>query len=148
MLTGLKVSPVNVDFTDLNIMQRGSHDEKNGVICLFILFTLRVMVIKMSKMAHFLHLLLMTVKKISHSLGKIIKCIWKILFSYLKKCNGLLGSEQPLITCKLLKKQDFSIFWLISFFYISTPNIWQTVTPKAINHTSFWKNLMISFKCT
>ena len=29
-------------------------DEKNGVTCLFIMFTLRVMLIKMSKMTHFL----------------------------------------------------------------------------------------------
>ena len=28
-------------------------DKKNGVICLGIMFTLRIMVIKMSKMAHF-----------------------------------------------------------------------------------------------
>ena len=37
-------------------------DEKNGVICLVIMFTPRVMVIKMSKMAHFLNFLLMTAK--------------------------------------------------------------------------------------
>ena len=35
-------------------------DEKNGVICLVIMFTPRVMVIKMSKMAHFLYFLLMS----------------------------------------------------------------------------------------
>ena len=37
-------------------------DEKNGVIGLVIKFTSRVMVIKMSGMAHFLHLLLVTGK--------------------------------------------------------------------------------------
>ena len=37
-------------------------DEKNGVICLVIMFTPRVMVIKMSKMANFLYFLLMTAK--------------------------------------------------------------------------------------
>ena len=35
-------------------------DEKNGVICL-VMFTPRVIVIKMSKMAHFLYFLLITV---------------------------------------------------------------------------------------
>ena len=38
-------------------------DEKNGVICLVVVFTPGVMVITMSKMAHFLSfLLLMTAK--------------------------------------------------------------------------------------
>ena len=37
-------------------------DEKNGAICLVIIFTPRVMVIKMSKMAHFLYFLQMTAK--------------------------------------------------------------------------------------
>ena len=34
--------------------------ENNGVICLFIIFTPGVMVIKMSKMVHFLYFLTMT----------------------------------------------------------------------------------------
>ena len=37
-------------------------DGKNGISCLVIMFTPRVMVIKMSKMAHFLYLLLMPAK--------------------------------------------------------------------------------------
>ena len=37
-------------------------DVKNGVTSLFKMFTSRVMVIKMSKMAHFLYFLLMTGK--------------------------------------------------------------------------------------
>ena len=37
-------------------------DEKNGVICLVIMFIPRGMVIKISKMAYFLSFLLMTVK--------------------------------------------------------------------------------------
>ena len=36
--------------------------KKNGVICLVIMLTPRVMAIKMSKMAHFLYFLLMTAK--------------------------------------------------------------------------------------
>ena len=74
---------VNVHFTGLK-MQRGSHETKfwrslnakmkciggyslksrweNGVICLVIMFTSRVVVIKMSQMAHFLYHLLMTTK--------------------------------------------------------------------------------------
>ena len=37
-------------------------DEKNGVTCLFIMFAPRVMVIKISKLAHFLHFVLATGK--------------------------------------------------------------------------------------
>ena len=40
-------------------------DEKNGVICLVIKFNRRVMVIKMSNMAHFWYFLLTTVKNYS-----------------------------------------------------------------------------------
>ena len=43
-------------------------NEKNGVICLFIMFTHRVTVIKMSKMGHFLYFLLITAKKMLQSL--------------------------------------------------------------------------------
>ena len=44
-------------------------DEENRVICLVIMFTTRVMIIKISKRAHFLYFLLMT-----DNIGKIIKC--------------------------------------------------------------------------
>ena len=46
-------------------------DEKNGVICLVIMFTAKVMVIKMSKMAYFSHFLLMTAI-IIHSLSNYL----------------------------------------------------------------------------
>ena len=48
-------------------------DEKNGVIRL-VIFTPRVMVIKISKMADFMHFLLDTAN-VCPSLGKIFKCI-------------------------------------------------------------------------
>ena len=73
---------VNVYFTNQNIMERGSleqnfeglemqkwnipndtaqrADEKNGVICLVIMFTPKSMVIKMPKLAHNLYFLLLT----------------------------------------------------------------------------------------
>ena len=38
-------------------------NETNGIICLVIMFTPRVIVIKMSKIVHFLYFLLMTAKK-------------------------------------------------------------------------------------
>ena len=48
--------------------------EKNGVIRLVIMFTPRVMVIKMSKIAHFLYFLLITAKCLSHCEQFIFKC--------------------------------------------------------------------------
>ena len=58
-------------------------NEKNGATCLFIIFTCRVMVIKMSKIAHFLYFLLMTKK--DHSLDKIVKDTLKALDSFKNK---------------------------------------------------------------
>ena len=49
-------------------------DEKNRVTCLFIMFTSRVMVIKMSKMPHFLYFLLLTAKN-QLQFGHIFKYI-------------------------------------------------------------------------
>ena len=97
-------------------------DKKSGIISLFIMFTLRVMVIKMSKMSHFFVSSDDDSKK-SFSLGKTMKCIWIILFSSFRK-YGLLYSELPLARCQLLKIQDFGIFcWFWSFFGISILNI-------------------------
>ena len=101
MLTGLKVSSlaynISVYFTNQNIMHSGDPiilnfegletqnqnkpmgrvqrvEEKNRVICLFIMFNPGVMVIKMSKTADFFDLLLMIAKKKIVSLGKIFTC--------------------------------------------------------------------------
>ena len=81
-------------------------DEKNDVICLVFVFIPGVMVIKMSRMTHFLYFLLIT----SHSLSKIFNCIWKILFSSFRKSYGWVGSKLPLATCQLLKIQDLDFF--------------------------------------
>ena len=56
-LEGLEMQKLNMP-TD----RAQSLDTKNGVICLVIMFTPRVMVIKMSKMAHSLYFLLMAAK--------------------------------------------------------------------------------------
>ena len=61
-----------------------SIDEKNGVFCLVIMITFRVMVIKMSKRVRF-GVCYWWQQKNSHILGKICKCIWKILLSSFKK---------------------------------------------------------------
>ena len=80
-----KGDPIEVNFEGLEMQKWNIPtdrvqrvDEKNVIICLVIMFTYGVMVIKMSKMAHFLYFLLMIAKN-SHSFGKTFKCIWKIL---------------------------------------------------------------------
>ena len=81
-------------------------------------------------------------------IGKVWKCIWKMLFSSFRKCHELLASELP-AWCKPLKIQDFSIFyWLSSFLDISTFIISWAVAAEPINHTIFWKNSIRSFRCT
>ena len=65
-------------------------NEKNGVICLFIMFTPRVMVIKILKMAHYLHFLLMTAK----SQSQFWQNIWvlpKGLIEFFHKIVWLIG---------------------------------------------------------
>ena len=47
-------------------------DEKNGVICLVIMFTSRVMIIRMSKVSNFLYFVLMIAKNQSQ-FGKNIQ---------------------------------------------------------------------------
>ena len=134
--------------------------EKNGAICLVIMLTPRVIVIKLSKMAHFLYFLLLEAKN-SHSLGKIFTCIWKTLFSSFRKCYELFNLvPSASFHYKRKGKKFFKIalgtrVWIIGFwatiakvstlettekfFYISSLNISWTVTPKPINH--FLKDL-------
>ena len=49
-------------------------NKKNGVICLFIMFTPEVVVMTMTNMAHLLYFLPMTAKR-SHSYDKIFRYI-------------------------------------------------------------------------
>ena len=64
-----RCDPMDLSFEGLEMqkssipMDRAQRvDLKNGVICLYIMFTPGVMVIKMPKMAHFLNFLLLTAK--------------------------------------------------------------------------------------
>ena len=86
---------------------------------------------------------------ISHCLEKIFTCIWKILFSSFRKYYGFLDYELPLARYQPLKIKSFINFLLTQqFFGISTLDNSQTVTPKPINHTIFWKNAKRSFRWT
>ena len=57
-------------------------DEENGVICWVIMFTPRVIVIKMSKIAHFF---CWWQQKMSQKSSKIFKYNWKIFLSSFRK---------------------------------------------------------------
>ena len=100
-------------------------DRKKWVSFPVIMFTPQVIVIKMSKMTHFLYFRLIPPKSQSQYFDKIFICIWKILFSSLRKCYGLLNSELPLARYQPLKIQSFIIFLLTQhFFDISNLDIW------------------------
>ena len=90
-------------------------DEKIVVICL-VMFTSKVMVIRMSKMAHLMYFLLNTEKN-RPSLGKIFKCIWKVLFGPFTKYYGLWKSILPLVNCQHLKIQIPPVLCWLSFFF-------------------------------
>ena len=83
-------------------------DNRNGVICL-VMFTPRVMFIKMWKDVDFLYFLLMTVKNRSQ-FGQNMY-IWMVLISSFRKRYGLSGSELPLGSCQPLKKYRISGFF-------------------------------------
>ena len=121
-------------------------DEKNQVIRL-VIFTPRVMVIRMSKMAHFMYLLLDTAK-IRSSLGKIFTCIWKVLFGPFRKYYGLCTSELPLAKFQCLKIKNFGILLFTQKCFCLPTISHKQLSPKPINHTVFCNNSILSSLCT
>ena len=77
MLTGLKyhLGHGNVYFIDQSKIQ--AVDEENGVIFLVVMFTPRVIVIKMSRMGHFLYYTLLATKNKSQ-FAKIILLVTNV----------------------------------------------------------------------
>ena len=96
-------------------------DEKNGVIiCLVIMLTPRVSwSLKCENWVNFC-IFCWWQQRISKSLGKTFKLIWKILFTSFRIFCGLLGSELPLARCQLLKIQFLFFFFdpaVLLYFY-------------------------------
>ena len=129
MLTGLKMSSLaykyvfyrsehnakgerswNADIKNTNGKSSKSRWEKWGHFFV-IMCTPRVIIIKMSKIAHFLYFLLMTAKS-SHSWDKIFKCIWKISLSSFSKMICLIGFG-------LREKYPNTEFFLVCIFLYS-----------------------------
>ena len=67
------------------------------------------------------------------------------LFSFYRKCYGLLDSELLLARYQPLKIQFHYFLLTQQYFDIFTLIISRTVTPKSINHTIIWKNSKRSF---
>ena len=102
-------------------------DEKNWVICLVSYDAYSqsyniVKKIRQTLVIFYISIFYWWKQKISHSFGKICKCIWNILWSLFRKCYGLFWA---------LKIQDFGIVDSAIFFYFSTLNT-QTVTQTKI----------------
>ena len=91
------------------------------VICIVFMVTPGVMVIKISKLAHFFCISCWIQQKIGHSLGKMFKYILKILFRFFRKCYGLLRSELSLAWFQPLKIQGFGIFLLTQLGFFIHP---------------------------
>ena len=108
MLTGLKVFSLtwNVYFTEQNLMYRVDSielnfeglkvkqtkgvDEKNGVICLVIMFNSRVKAFGMSEMANFISFLLIRAK-LSSQFGQYLCVHVEDLIEFLQKMVCLIG---------------------------------------------------------
>ena len=130
-------TPWDWNFKFLKCKSRAQREyEKNGVIRL-VMFTLRVMVIKMSKIVHFMNLLLNTAKI---SLGKVFNCIWKVLFSRFREYYGLCSSELPLAKryyyniSRTVKSKSYELYpslqELVKIFHMYlniVPKLWQIV---------------------
>ena len=115
--------------------------EKNGVF-LLVLFTTKVMIIRMSKKWLIFHIFCRVQQKLSPSLGKIFKYILKVLFSTFTKYHGSWSSELPLARCRHLKIQDFDIPLLTQYIFdISTFNVSRTVKSKAYIQNHFLQEL-------
>ena len=90
-------------------------DEENDVIRL-VMFTSKVMVIRMSRMVYLMYFLLNTEKK-QTSLGEIFQYIWNALFGTFTKYYGLWSSGLPLANCQHLKIPDFTSPLLNQHFF-------------------------------
>ena len=108
-------------------------DEENGVIYLGIMFTPTVMVIKMSKMAHFLYFQLMTAKKLWQFQQNIYvhlkdlieflqKMVWLISFRF--TIHKILRSQQKVYQNPLFLRVDILL----------------KVAQNPIIHSIFWKS--------
>ena len=103
------------------------------------MFTLRVMVIKMSKMADF-YIFCWRQQKISHILGKIYKCIWKILLSSFRKWYGLCALELN----SLLSVEVSKNYWVSKKLHIISTKYKKNDT---FSHTHWAVSICVFYFC-
>ena len=149
--TYAKGSPIELKFDGTEMqkwnipMDRSQKaDEKNGVISLVIMFTPGVMVIKMSSGSCFVLSADDSKILINHTLDKIFKCIWKIIFNSFRRYYGLVNSELPL-ACQPLTMVGFSIFadsavFSVIYFICTCPNCYYFLLSSVenIKNEPFW----------
>ena len=103
---GLLMQKLNIPMDRAQRLDQKNRDHSS----IYLMFIRGIIVIKMSKMAHFLHFLLM-IEKISCSLGRIFQRNLKILLSSSGKHSSLLVSQLSSVRIQPLKTQDFSTFF-------------------------------------
>ena len=97
-------------------MYRAQKVHKKNEVFRLVMCTPKVIVIKMSKMAHFTYFPL-NIENNRPSLCKIFKCIWKFLSGPFTKYYGLWSSDIPLVICQHFKIQDFTSPLLTQLFF-------------------------------
>ena len=93
--------------------------EENGVS--LVMFTLKVRVIKMSKMSRFFVFSAKYSKKSVPVWAKYLSASERSYLGFSRKCHELLGSELASAKCQHLKKQNFGILLLIQHFLYFYP---------------------------
>ena len=87
----------------------------------------------------------MTLARIS--LHCILKCIWKMLFTFFRKCYGLLGSDLAFSRCQHPWKYRSSVFFCpLSSFFIFLPQYLTNHNSKAYQPHYFPKELKKIFQ--
>ena len=98
-------------------------DGKNGVFCVVIMFTSQVMVIKKSKMAHFLYFLLMPAKK-SVTVWTKYLCASERFYLALSENAMDFGFLATINKISTLEDTEFYFFCWLSNFLIFLPSIY------------------------
>ena len=111
-------------------------DEKNEVICVVLIFSSWVMVLKLSKKVHFL--------RFCADFSKKFKSI-KAIYIYASKMSLYSHSENGIVYYDTI--YSFWVCWVSIFFYILIANISWMVARIPINHTIFWRSVMRRFRC-
>ena len=112
------------------------------------LCSLPELVIKISKLAHFLIFSADDSKKSVTVRAKFLSTSERCYLAH-QKILWIIGIWATISKMSTLENTGFLVFlsWLINFD-ISTISILQTINSKSLNHIIQWRNLIRSFRCT